>query len=152
MSSRLFTSVREKHGLAYFIKASTSPYQDTGAFVVQAGLDKARLEQAIKLVLAELKQVVDAGVTAKELADAKDFLAGKFVLDLEDCAHLAEWYGKQQLLTGKIKTPKQRLAQLRRVKLADVQRVAADVFHPARVNLALIGPYKEEQPFLKLIS
>lgn len=152
MSSRLFTSVREKHGLAYFIKASTSPYQDTGAFVVQAGLDKSRLPQAIKLILQELQMVVAAGVTAKELADAKDFIGGKIVLDLEDSAHLAEWYGKQQLMMGKIKTPEQRLAELRRVKLGDVQRTAADIFRPARTNLALIGPYKEEQPFLKLLQ
>lgn len=152
MSSRLFTSVREKHGLAYFIKASTSPYQDTGAFVVQAGLDKSRLPQAIKLILQELQLVVAAGVTDKELSDAKDFIGGKIVLDLEDSAHLAEWYGKQQLLTGKIKTPEQRLAELKRVKLADVQRTAADIFRPARSNLALIGPYKEEQPFLKMLG
>ncbi|MDO8560055.1 MAG: pitrilysin family protein [bacterium] len=152
MSSRLFASVREKHGLAYFIRASTSPYQDTGAFVVQAGLDKARLEQAITLILEELKKVVAAGVTAKELSDAKDFLQGKVVLELEDSAHLAEWYGKQQLLTGKLKTPEQRLAELKKVKLADVQRVAVDVFDRKRVNLALIGPYEYEEPFLKLLS
>ena len=152
MSSRLFTSVREKHGLAYFIKASSSPYQDTGAFVVQAGLDKSRLEQAIKLILHELHMVVSAGVTAKELADAKDFIAGKIVLELEDSAHLAEWYGKQQLLQGKIKTPVERLMELKKVTMPDVQRVAADIFQRRRCNLALIGPYKDEQPFLKMLS
>lgn len=152
MSSRLFTSVREKHGLAYFIKASTSPYQDTGAFVVQAGLDKTRLPAAIQLIREELHQVVKVGVTAKELADAKDFIAGKIVLDLEDSAHLAEWYGKQQLLRGKIKTPPERLAELMRVRLPELQHVAADIFRPSRCNLALIGPYKDSKPFLKLLS
>ena len=152
MSSRLFTSVREKHGLAYFIKASISPYQDTGTFVVQAGLDKARIDQAIKLILEELRMVVAAGVTEKELSGAKDFLEGKIVLEFEDSAQLAEWYGKQQLLTGKMETPQQRLARLQKVTLADVQRVATDVFNPARVNLALIGPYKDEKPFTKLIA
>ncbi|MDD5109989.1 MAG: pitrilysin family protein [Patescibacteria group bacterium] len=152
MSSRLFTSVREKHGLAYFIKASTSPYQDTGTFVVQAGLDKARLDQAIKLIIEELRMVVAAGVTEKELTGAKDFLEGKIVLEFEDSAQLAEWYGKQQVLTGKMETPQQRLALLKKVTVPQVQKVAADVFNPSRMNLALIGPYKDETPFLKLLQ
>ncbi|MBU1180434.1 insulinase family protein, partial [Patescibacteria group bacterium] len=47
MSSRLFIQVRERRGLAYFVRAMLSPYQDTGAFIIRAGLNKGKLELAI---------------------------------------------------------------------------------------------------------
>ena len=59
MSSRLFDVVREQHGLAYFIRAEIDAYQDVGSFMVQAGLDKSRLPEAIKLILSELKKAAD---------------------------------------------------------------------------------------------
>ena len=52
MSSRLFMEVREKRGLAYFVRAGTGTYQDTGTFMVQAGLERTRIEEAITAILA----------------------------------------------------------------------------------------------------
>src|SRR3989344_2283855 len=80
MSSRLFVNIRERYGLCYFIRASTEHYHDAGTFVVQAGLEKARIMEAIKLIMEELKKAKDNGVTEKELQDAKDFLKGKMAL------------------------------------------------------------------------
>ncbi len=152
MSSRLFINVREQHGLAYFIKASATAYHGTGAFVVQAGLDKARLGQAIALILQELNNVRDHGVTQEELVAAKDFIEGKIILALEDSEHVADWYGKQELLEPDVMTPEQRLAKLRAVPQEDVQRVARQLFDKTKLNLALIGPYQEPEQFLKMLS
>lgn len=152
MSSRLFINVREQHGLAYFIKASATAYHGTGAFVVQAGLDKSRLGQAITLIIQELTNVSDHGVTEKELTAAKDFIEGKIILALEDSEHVADWYGKQELLEPEVLTPEERLTKLREVRREDVQRVAQQLFVRSKLNLALIGPYKEPEQFLKMLS
>lgn len=152
MSSRLFDVVREQHGLAYFIRAEIDSYQDTGAFMVQAGLDKSRLPAAIKLILSELKKVADEGVTDKELKMAKDYLRGKLVLALEDSESVADWYGKQLALHKKISTPVQRLKKITAVTSVQIKRVAEEIFKEEKLNLALIGPFKSKSDLLRLLK
>lgn len=152
MSSRLFDVVREQHGLAYFIRAEIDSYQDTGAFMVQAGLDKSRLPAAIKLILSELKKVADEGVTDKELKMAKDYLRGKLVLALEDSESVADWYGKQLALQKKISTPVQRLKKITAVTSAQIKKVAEEIFKEEKLNLALIGPFKSKSDLLRLLK
>ncbi len=152
MSSRLFTEIREHHGLAYFIKASTNIYQDTGSFVIHAGLDKNRLFQAIKIILSELKKIKNSGVTAAELKDAKQYLAGKLTLDIEDSENVAAWYSRQALLTKKILTPAARLEKIKKMNISGLNRVARKIFKTAKLNLALIGPFRDKSQFKKLFK
>ena len=152
MSSRLFTEIREKRGLAYFVKAGSESYEDTGSLIIQAGLELNSVAKAITTILAELKKVTNQGVLAAELARAKEFLKGKFVLQLEDSANLIGWIAEQKLLTGKIETPEQKLKKIMAVTLADVKKVATAVMDFSKTNLALIGPFKDREKFLKLLK
>ncbi|MFA6255017.1 MAG: pitrilysin family protein [Patescibacteria group bacterium] len=152
MSSRLFTTVREKYGLAYYIKADFAAYQDVGALLVQAGLDKARINQAISLILAELKIIRDQGVTDKELESAKEFLKGKLVLELEDSENVADWYGKQELLLNKISTPEEKLKKVFAVKKGQIKKIAQELIQEQNLNLVLIGPFKQPGKFRKLLK
>jgi predicted Zn-dependent peptidase len=152
MSSRLFHTVREKHGLAYYIKCDVITYQDTGAFVVQAGLDKKRIKKAITLILSELKRVKDQGVTDKELLAAKEFLKGKLVLALEDSEAIADWYGKQYLLLNKTETPSEQLKKLFAVKKSQLKKVASELFKKEKINLVLIGPSQDKKELLSLLK
>jgi predicted Zn-dependent peptidase len=151
MSSRLFISVRERRGLAYFVRCFPSFYQDVGNIFIQSGLDVSRLEEAIKIIFAELKKI-KKGVTAKELQSAKEFIRGKMVLNLEDSSHLAEYYAKQALLLGKTLTPSQKMAKYDSVTLEDVQKAAKDIFRQDKLNLSLVGPFKDKKRFEKLVN
>lgn len=151
MSSRLFTEVRVKRGLAYFIKADLSVYQDAGDFVIRAGLDKDKTEEAIKVILDELKKIRDKGVSSEELNRAKTFCEGKLSLELEDSASLASWYGKRLLLTGKILTPEQRLAKIKKVRVSDIQAVVREIIQSKSINLALIGPSLSRSSILSVL-
>ncbi|MFH0779648.1 MAG: pitrilysin family protein [Parcubacteria group bacterium] len=152
MSSRLFISVRERKGLAYFVRCYPNFYQDTGNIVIQSGLDISRLDEAIGVILNELKKVKTPGVSAKELNNAKEFLKGKMVLTLEDSSHLAEFYAKQELLQGKSMTPAEKMKKYGAVTLADIKKVANDFFRKETLNLALIGPFKNAKKFKKLLK
>lgn len=140
MSSRLFIQIRERLGLCYAIRATTSVYTDTGALYVQAGLDRTRLDLAVAAILKELAKVRARGITGNELTRAKDFTRGKLVLDLEDSESLANFYGKQWALTGRVETPQEKLAKLAAVTRADVRRVARVVVARRRLAVAAIGP------------
>ena len=59
MSSRLFTEVRERRGLAYYVFASHAGYTDTGALYVQAGVDTKRIELAVETIWSELRRMAD---------------------------------------------------------------------------------------------
>lgn len=152
MSSRLFTEVRVKRGLAYFIKTDLGVYQDTGNFVIRAGVDKEKIEEAIKVILGELKKIRDKGVSFEELSRAKTFCEGKLSLELEDSASLASWYGKQLLLTGKILTPEEKMVKIKKVKISDIQKVAQEIIQLKSLNLALIGPAFNQSSILSVLK
>lgn len=152
MSSRLFSVVREQNGLAYYVRTDVSAYQDNGSFMVQAGLDKSRLPKALSLILSELNRIKEDGITDKELESAKEFLKGKIVLELEDSEHVADWYGKQELLLNRIDTPEEKIKKIMAVKRSDVENLAKEILVKEKINLALIGPFKDKKEILKLLK
>jgi predicted Zn-dependent peptidase len=149
MSSRLFLTVREKHGLAYSIHAGINPYQDVGGVMVQAGLAKDRVHQAIKLILRELDKIRTKDVTVEEIERAKENVKGRLTLSLEDSRHLADWYARQELMVKKAETPDEKLAKIMAVTRDQVRRAAADVFKNKQMTMAVIGPYPDNKPFLR---
>ncbi len=151
MSSRLFSSVRERQGLCYFIRSSVDMYEDAGNIVIQAGLDKARLEDAIKVIIEELRNIKKEGVTSAELKKAKDFIHGKTVLELEDSANIIEELVSSTLFYGKVITPKERLVHIQHVTLEDVKRVAQRVFVGKMMKLALVGPIRDSAKLEKMV-
>ena len=151
MSSRLFLSVREKNGLAYYVHSSPNNYEDAGLFHIQAGLDKQRIKLAIELIIEELKKVVKK-IDKEEIQRAKDYIAGKMAIDLEDSSSLGQWYTLQELMIENIMTPEERLKLVTKTKAEDVLRVAKEVLNLKRINLAIIGPFKDDKQFKNIIS
>ncbi len=152
MSSRLFINIRERLGLAYFIRTETSLYQDAGAFLVRAGLEKTRIKEAIKKIWDELRLVASQGVSPEELVRAQEFIKGKIILSLEDSEHIADWVGKQMLLKGQVETPEQKIQKLLAVTAEEVLQVARRLIRKDRANLALIGPFRSKREFVTLMS
>jgi predicted Zn-dependent peptidase len=155
MSSRLFAEVREKRGLCYYVHSDFDTYHDGGSFGASAGVDPTRVDEALEVTLAECLKLIEGGaqlLTADELQRAKDHVAGKMVLGLEDSQSVASYYGMKQLLQGKIETPEQVLKRLRAVTLDECHRVATRLMQPDQVRLALIGPFEDKERFAKLIK
>ncbi len=143
MSSRLFMSVREKHGLCYSISSGVSPFHETGFFSVQSGLAKDRVHKALTLIMKELKRIRDAKVTVEELARAQENLKGRLMLSMESSNAMADWYARQELLTGRVESPEARIARYAKVTREDIQRVAKDVLRPSRMTMTVLGAYAE---------
>ncbi|MFH1536774.1 MAG: pitrilysin family protein, partial [Patescibacteria group bacterium] len=152
MSSRLFIDIREQKGLAYFIKADTATYEDTGGFIIQAGIDKKRIYEAIKAILDELEKIKKYGVKKEELKKAQDYLAGRVALDLEDSSSLGSWYGQQELLEENLISPEEKLKQYRKITSDDIKRVANKIFQNNKINLSVIGPFKDKTKFNKILK
>ena len=152
MSSRLFTLIRERKGLCYYIRTSSDSSTDTGYLVTQAGIPHKNLEQVIKLIIREYKKFKTRKITEKELQKAKDYLKGTLNLKLESSDFQASFYSLEELLTDKILTPEEKFAKLDKVTISDVQKIAQNIFKPEKLNLAIIGPHKSKSKFQSLLK
>jgi predicted Zn-dependent peptidase len=152
MSSRMWISVRERQGLAYYISSGVDTATDSGALYTRAGVDNQRLGKAIKTILGEYKKMVRQKVSPSELKKAKDYTKGTTLIGMESSDEQAAFYGFQELLTGEILTLKEKFAKIDKVTINDIQRVAKDIFRPEKLNLALIGPFKDKAKFEELLS
>ncbi len=154
MSSRLFSEVREKRGLCYYVGTDVDLFHDGGIFGASAGVDPKRVDEALQVTIDEFAAVVDGRkpITATELQKAKDYSVGKTVLSLEDTENVAQFYGMKQLLLEKIETPEQIIAKVKAVTLAEVQALAEELINMDAIKLALIGPFDDQERFKKVIG
>ena len=151
MSSRLFTEVRERRGLCYYVFGVNHSYTDTGTLYSQAGVDINRIDEAVTTIAAELQKMADEPVPSDELEKARAFAKGRFVLGLES-PHATIMFGiRREILEGRATEPEEVLAGLTAVTVEDVQRVAADILGGG-LRLALIGPFDEPERFEKLLA
>ena len=154
MSSRLFEEVREKRGLAYYVKTWPEKFYETGHLVTQSGTDINKIDEAVKVILAEYQNIAlgRKAIAAAELRKAKEYLKGRLILTLEDSHQTASLYGESELLENKVRTPAEIISQVDKVAASDLTRVAQKIFVNQRLNLAVIGPYKKESRFEKILT
>ena len=151
MSSRLFTEVRERRGLAYYVFSGNQSYADAGTLGSQAGVDLSRIDEAVETIVAELRRIAREPVPAEELEKARSFAKGRFVLGLES-PHATIMFGlRREILEGRAVEPTEVLEGLDAVTVEDVERVAAEILG-GELRLALIGPFDEPERFERLIA
>jgi predicted Zn-dependent peptidase len=152
MSSRLFTEVRERRGLAYYVYGLNHSYTDAGTLYAQAGVDIKRIDDAVSTVAAELRMIAEEAVPEDELEKAKSFAKGRFVLQLETSQGLIMFGLRREVLESRTPDPAEVLTELSKVTAEDVQRVARDVIEARGLNLAVIGPFDDPARFDKLLG
>jgi predicted Zn-dependent peptidase len=151
MSSRMFMEIREKLGLAYYVRTSVEADTDTGALETSAGVDNKRAGLAVKAILKEYKKIAQKKVSELELQKSKDFIKGKMALGLESSDAKAFFYLKQELFNGKLKSLDDIFKKIDAVTPEDIQKVAKDIFVPEKLNLAVVGPF-EDKKFIDIIN
>jgi predicted Zn-dependent peptidase len=152
MSSRLFSEVRERRGLAYYVFGLNHSYTDAGSLYSQAGVDINRIDEAVSTVAAELKKVARESIPADELEKARSFSKGRFVLQLESPQGLIMFGLRKEVLEEGAQDPEEVLAALDKVTGDDVARVAQDLIDEQRLRLAVIGPFDDADRFEKLLD
>jgi predicted Zn-dependent peptidase len=152
MSSRLFTEVRERRGLAYYVYGINHSYTDAGSLYAQAGVDINRIEEAVTTIVAELKRMAAEPVPADEMEKARNFAKGRFVLQLENPQGLILFGLRREVLEGAAVEPDEVMAAIDAVTADDVQRVAQELIADDRLKLALIGPFDDAERFEKLLG
>lgn len=153
MSSRLFHEIRERRGLAYYVRAMSDNYVDCGTLVATAGVDPNRAEEAVKVMMEELDKIRKPGnITQEELTKAKEYMKGHFVLDLEDSRSVASFFSHQEILESHVETPEETIKKIDAVDLETVQAVATKYLINDTLNMAIIGNFESGEKFESLLK
>jgi predicted Zn-dependent peptidase len=152
MSSRLWSEVRERRGLGYYVFGINNSYTDTGSLYAQSGVDLARIDEAVRTIADQFKRIAEEPVPPEELEKARNFAKGRFVLQLES-PHGTIMFGlRREVLEGQATEPQEVLDALDAVTAEDVQRIAQDVIGSNALNLALVGPFDDAERFERLLA
>lgn len=144
-SSRLWNEIREKRGLAYYVRSSTDSFRETGYLTTQAGCATDKIGETIKLTVKEYEKISRVSVKDKELKLAKEYLKGRLALAFEDSQTVAGEYGESLLMEGKVRTIKETVRGIEAVVREEIQKLARQIFKESQLNLTVVGKLKDNE-------
>jgi predicted Zn-dependent peptidase len=151
MSSRLFTEIRDRLGLAYSILSFVDHFLDTGSITIYAGVEPKNLKVAITAILEQLSRLKET-VPEAELSKAKELSKGRLLLRMEDSHSVAGWAGGQEILTGQILSVDQIMAIIDAITAEELKQLANELLVSSQLRLAVVGPLAEDKPLDKLLK
>ena len=151
MSSRLFTEIRDKLGLAYSIHSYAEHFSDTGSLTISAGVETGRLEIAVEAILGELARLRET-IPEPEVTKAKELFKGRLLLRMEDSRSVAGWMGGQEILTGRVLGVDEVVAIIEAITAEQLQQIASEILVGEKLRLAVVGPVEQEEALVKLLK
>ncbi len=151
MSSRLFTEIRDKLGLAYSIHSYADHLLDTGAITISAGVEIKNLPVAIEAILKELSRLKEP-IPESEVTKAKEFAKGRLLLRMEDTRGVAGWMGGQEILLGDILTVEKVVSIVDAITASQLQETANKLIAGEGLRLAVVGPVEDEKVLNEILT
>ena len=145
-TSRLYTEVREKRGLAYSVYTYLHPMDRSAIYAGGAGTANARVAETLKVVRDEWDKLAKDGVTEAELTAAKQYLTGSFPLRFTATERIASILVGMQTEDLGIDYLDKRNSYIEAVSLNDIRRVARKLLHPDDLTVVVVGQPKDVKP------
>ncbi|HET8677349.1 MAG TPA: pitrilysin family protein [Blastocatellia bacterium] len=139
MSSRLFQTIREEHGLAYAVYSGVSAYTDAGYMSMYAATSPEQIAEVIDLSTDQFAKMKNELVTDAELQRAKDQLKVSIMLSLESTSARMSNVARQEIFFGRQFTLDEILDRIERVTASDVQRIAGEIFGAGELAVTAVG-------------
>ena len=152
MSSRLFTEIREKRGLAYSVGSHPTAFDDAGHLTIMAGVTDAHVLETVDVVFDELAKLVAEPVTDDEIGRVREHAIGSFRLGLDAAASWCHRAGGMLLANGFIEPVEETIAGYQAVTTADIQRVAQRVVREDNLVAAVVGPFDQHDALLDRVQ
>ncbi|MDP3725722.1 MAG: pitrilysin family protein [bacterium] len=144
MSSRLFHRIRDQLGAGYYISAENDALTDHGFFAISTGVDNKRVSEILHAIADEIRLIKNQPVGEAELKKVKNYLIGNLFSGLETSHARAQFYGFEEVIQKKIKTPEEQARDIRLISINDISRIAQNIFKKQHMNLALVGPFTKK--------
>ena len=137
MSSRLYLSLREKHGLVYNIDSQAVPLSDTGYWNIYLACEPQHKDQCLELCHKELKQLRDTRLTSAQLQRALRQLEGQMAISAENQENNALAMAKQMLYHHHAPAWQEVFAKVKEISSEQLQDVANEIFAPEKIYTLL---------------
>ena len=139
LGSRLAREIRIKRGLAYSVTTQLSPKNHAGLWRGMFATRNAQAKNALAALTEVLAETAKNGVTEGELADAKAYLTGSFMLDLSSNQEVASFLTMMQIHKLGSDYMEKRNGLIEQVSLADIRRVTQRLIDPSRPRVVMVG-------------
>ena len=149
MSSRLFQTVRERHGLCYSISSFTASFADTGIFGVTTAVGRGSEEKALSLVRQEIDRLLDSGITEQELSRSREQIKSGVVLSMESTSARMNRLGSAMLYQGRCLTADEIIERYNAVTAEDVLALARRTFTPEGLGFSAVGRLADPERYLR---
>ena len=137
MSSRLYLSLREKHGLVYNIDSQAVPLSDTGYWNIYLACEPQHKEQCLELCHKELRNLRETTLTSAQLQRALRQLEGQMAISAENQENNALAMAKQMLYHHHAPGWRETFAKVKEITPTQLQEVANEVFAPEKIYTLL---------------
>lgn len=138
-SSRLYREVREKRGLAYSVYSYLATLNRSGLFMGGTSTRNDRAAEALKIIEQEIVRIAAEGPTAEELAQAKSYLTGSYLLHFDTSAKVAQQLLAIQLEDLGADYIRRRNDMVNGVTAADVRRAAKRFLTDSKLFVIMVG-------------
>lgn len=143
MNSRLNIALREKYGFVYSVDAHYVSYTDTGMFVIYFGTEISQLEKCISLVKKELVKLIDAKLSVRQLAAAKEQIKGQLAMSEENNLNQMMMMGRSILNRGYVPSLDEIFGLIDQTNAKKIQQMAQEMFDPAQLSYLKMIPGKK---------
>jgi predicted Zn-dependent peptidase len=143
-SARLNLTLREELGIVYSVDANISAYEETGCFAIELSTAPENLQTAVGETLEELCRLTLAGVTQDELERARKSYFYELEFSRDSCFEMQLRHGWGELM-GIVRELDDDIRKASAISTADLQATATTLFHPANLNLVVVGSWGQAE-------
>lgn len=149
-SSRLFSEIREKLGLAYYVYSWSDQLKDCGYLGMAAGVSHGKLGAVVEKIVSICSKIKKGDISQNDLDSAKSYLRGQTALRFEASDEIAHFVAGQELFYNEVKQPAEILEKIEAVEKEDVLKIAQELFRPEKLSLSVVGRHDGGEKISKL--
>jgi zinc protease len=138
-ASRLTRVVRSKAGLVYSIDSTFSAGKFPGAFAVVLQTKNESAQEALKLIVAQLREIQSQPVSDREMASARKYLVGSFPLRLDRQSQIVGFMLQVELFGLGLDYAERYPKLIGEVTKLDIQETAQKYLHPDALDLIAVA-------------
>ena len=139
-SSRLWQEIREQRGLVYSVYSYVAYLEETGQIGLALGTRTENLSEALEVASAEIGSLAAGKFRAGEVVRAKENLKARLLLNMDSTAARMSRLGRSLVSNVPLMTDTEVARRIDEVSESDVQALVAELYSPAGLTVAGIGP------------
>jgi zinc protease len=143
LGSLLAEEIRIKRGLAYSVGTQLAPNDFAAEWAGMFSTQTEKTDAAIKTLKDTLANIHQQGITQKQLDDAKSYLTGSFVLNLDSNADIANFLSIMQRYHLGVDYLEKRNSLIEKITLNDINPLVSEFLNPAHLHIITLGKRKE---------